>query len=102
METDKVIKMLNMVQSANGTNLVAIECINDLEAENAELRARLSKAVELVDLAVGDLNGVYGAESCDFCENFPFCDDHDQSYCDGINFKWEHQAKLDEMKCNIK
>lgn len=74
----------------------------DALAENAELKARLEKAVELVDLAVSDLNGVYGSESCDFCENFSFCDDHDQSYCDGINFKWQHQAKLEEMKGGAK
>lgn len=75
---------------------------NQLQAENAALKARLEKAVELVDLAVSDLNGVYGSESCDFCENFSFCDDHDQSYCDGINFKWQHQAKLEEMKGGAK
>ena len=43
MEPDKVIKMLSMVQSANGTNLVAIECVKDLQAENAELKARLAE-----------------------------------------------------------
>lgn len=50
---NKVTKMLNMVQSANGMNLVAIECINELQAENAELKARLDKAVEL-PCKVGD------------------------------------------------
>lgn len=73
---------------------MAIDALN----ENASLRARLDKAVELISLAVSDLNGVYGAESCDFCENCSFCDDHNQSYCDGINFKWQHQAKLKELK----